>query len=233
VLELKGEDMNPEILRNVIAANLELGDYDAALAFADRAQALMPDDAGLWSIRSDIYGRMERYDDAVAALNRALELDPQYPNAYLRRGFLKLRSGDSQGGTADLQTAVDQGADVEVVAGQLLARGYNDFFKTEQYGEALTMFEVGTDLASAGRVRDQLYFFTAYGYYQVGVAIDGSNEANEACQPARRALSNFQKVLPNLDRAGAEQPQSQAQIRESTDIYIYRQEQIIRKNCGG
>jgi tetratricopeptide (TPR) repeat protein len=233
VLELKGEDMNPEILRNVIAANLELGDYDAALTFADRAQALMPEDAGLWSIRSDIYGRMERFDDAVASLDRALELDPAYPNAYLRRGFLKLRAGDSQGGTADLRTAVDQGAEVEVVTGQLLARGYNDFFKNGQYDEALAMFEVGTSLASAGRVRDQLYFFTAYGYYQQGVAIDGANEVNEACQPARRALQKFQQVLPNLDRAGAEQPQSQAQIRESTDVYIYRQEQIIRKNCGG
>ena len=119
------------------------------------------------------------------------------------------------------------------MTGQLLARGYNDFFKNGQYDEALAMFEVGTSLASAGKVRDQLYFFTAYGYYQQGVAIDQSNEANEACQPARRALSKFQQVLPNLDRAGAEQPQSQAQIRESTDVYIYRQEQIIRKNCGG
>ena len=90
------------------------------------------------------------------------------------------------------------------MAGQLLARGYNDFFKNGQYDEALAMFEVGTSLASAGRVRDQLYFFTAYGYYQQGVAIDGSNEATEACQPARRALSKFQQVLPNLDRAGAE-----------------------------
>ena len=95
------------------------------------------------------------------------------------------------------------------------------------------MFEVGTSVATPGRVRDQLYFWTAYTYYQQGVAIDGSNEVNEACQPARRALSKFQQVLPNLDRAGAEQPQSQAQIRESTDVYIYRQEQIIRKNCGG
>jgi tetratricopeptide (TPR) repeat protein len=233
VLELKGEEINPEILRNVIAANLELGDYDAALAFADRAQALIPQDAGLWSIRSDIYGRMERYDDAITALDRTLELDPAYPNAYLRRGFLRLRAGDTQGGTGDLSTAIDQGADVEVVAGQLLARGYNDFFKVGRYNEALAMFEVGTDLAHAGRVRDQLYFFTAYGYYQQGVAIDGANEAQEACQPARRALSRFQQVLPNLDRAGREQPQSQAQIRESTDVYIYRQEQIIRKNCGG
>jgi len=233
VLEIKGEDMNPEILRNVIAANLGLGDYDAALSFADRAQALMPEDAGLWSIRADIYGRMERYADAVAALDRALGLDPAYPNAHLRRGFLKLRAGDTQGGTADLRTALDQGADVDVVAGQLLARGYNDFFKNGQYDDAIAMFEVGTGLASAGKVRDQLYFFTAYGYYQQGVAIDKGNEVNEACQPARRALSRFQQVLPNLDRAGSEQPQSQAQIRESTDVYIYRQEQIIRKNCGG
>ena len=233
VLELKGEEMNPEILRNVIAANLELGDYDAALAFADRAQALMPDDPGLWSIRSDIYGRMTRLDDAIAALNRTLELDPDYPNAYLRRGFLKLRAGDSDGGTADLRTAVERGADVEMVTGQLLARGYNDFFKNGQYDQALRMFEVGTSMAGPGRVRDQLYFFTAYGYYQQGVAIDQANETNEACQPARTALSKFQQVLPNLDRAGAEQPQSQAQIRESTDVYIYRQEQIIRKNCGG
>jgi len=233
VLELKGEDMNPEILRNVIAANLELGDYDAALAFADRAQALMPQDPGLWSIRSDIYGRMERYPDAIASLNRAIELDPAYPNAYLRRGFLKLRAGDGEGGTADLRRAVEQGADTEVVTGQLLARGYNDFFKAGRYDEALAMFEVGTGMAGAGKVRDQLYFFTAYGYYQQGVAIDQQNEANQACQPARRALSKFQQVLPNLDRAGSEQPQSQAQIRESTDVYIYRQEQIIRKNCGG
>jgi tetratricopeptide (TPR) repeat protein len=233
VLELKGEDINPEILRNVIAANLELGEYDAALEFADRAQALMPDDPGLWSIRSDIYGRMERLDDAVAALDRTLELDPAYPNAYLRRGFLKLRAGDAEGGTADLRTAIQEGADTEVVAGQLLARGYNDFFKNGQYDEALAMFKVGTDIASAGRVRDQLYFFTAYGHYQQGVAIDQGNEANEACQPARRALTKFQQVLPNLDRAGSEQPESQAQIRESTDVYIYRQEQIIRKNCGG
>lgn len=233
VLELRGEDINPEILRNVIAANLELGDYDAALEFADRAQALMPDDAGLWSIRSDIYGRMERFDDAIAALNRALELDPEYPNAYLRRGFLKLRAGDAEGGTEDLRLAIQEGADTDVVAGQLLARGYNDFFKNGQYDQALAMFKVGTDVASAGRVRDQLYFFTAYGYYQQGVAIDQANEANEACQPARRALTKFQQVLPNLDRAGSEQPESQAQIRESTDVYIYRQEQIIRKNCGG
>ncbi len=233
VLELKGDEINPEILRNVVAANLELGDFDAALDFADRAQALMPDDASLWSIRADVYGRMERFDDAVAAIDRTLQLDPAYEQAYLRRGFFKLRAGDSAGAIADLRTAVDGGADADMVAGQLLARGYNDFFKSGQYEQALAMFRVGTEFSQTGRVRDQLYFFTAYGYYQQGVQIDSANEASEACQPAQRALRKFQQVPPNLDRAGSEQPQSQAQIRESTDVYIYRQEQIIRKNCGG
>lgn len=231
VLALRGDEINPEILRNVVAANLELGDYDAALDFADRAQALMPGDASLWSIRADVYGRMERYNDAVAALDRTLQLDPAYPQAKLRRGFFKLQSGDSAGAIADLRAAVDAGADADVVAGQLLARGYNDFFKGGQYEQALAMFRVGIEFAQSGRVRDQLYFFTAYGYYQQGVQIDSANESAEACEPAQRALRRFQEVIPNLNRAGSEQPQSQAQIRESTDVYIYRQEQIIRKNC--
>ncbi len=233
VLELKGEEIDPEILRNVIAANLELGDHNAALDFADRAQALMPDDAGLWSIRADVYGRMDRFADAIAALDRTLQVDADYPNGYLRRGFFKLRAGDATGAVADLRHAVDAGAEPDMVAGQLLARGYNDFFKKGRYDQALAMFRVGTEFTGSGRVQDQLYFFTAYGYYQQGVAIDSANEAAEACQPAQRALAKFQQVLPNLNRAGNEQPQSQAQIRESTDVYLYRQEQIIRKNCNG
>lgn len=231
VLALRGDQINPEILRNVVAANLELGDYDAALDFADRAQSLMPEDASLWSIRADVYGRMERFGDAVASLDRTLQLDPSYPQAKLRRGFFKLQAGDSAGAIADLRVAVQEGADPDIVAGQLLARGYNDFFKSGQYEQALAMFRVGTEFAQSGRVRDQLYFFTAYGYYQQGVQIDSANESAEACEPAQRALRRFQEVIPNLNRAGSEQPQSQAQIRESTDVYIYRQEQIIRKNC--
>ncbi|MCL7956705.1 MAG: tetratricopeptide repeat protein [marine benthic group bacterium] len=231
VLEIKGEETSPEILRNVIAAHLALGDYEQALAFADRAQASRPDDPAIWSMRADVLNKMDRPAEAAAAMDRVIELDPAYPNAHARRGFFKLAAGDTDAAIADLRLAVGEGTDADAVAGQMLSRGYNDFFKAGQYGDAIQMFKVGTEFAQPGRTRDQLYFFTAYGYYQQGVAIDAANESAEACDPARRALSNFEQVLPNLNRAGNEQPNAQTEIRESTDVYLYRQQQIIKKAC--
>ena len=231
VLQIKGEETSPEILRNVIAAHLALGEYDQALAFADRAQASRPDDPALWSMRADVYGKMDRPADAADAMDEVLALDPSYPNGHARRGFFKLSAGDTDAAIEDLRLAVDEGTDPEAVAGQMLSRGYNDYFKAGQYGEAIQMFTVGAEFAQPGRTQDQLYFFKAYGYYQQGVQIDASNESAEACAPAQRALSNFEQVLPNLNRAGNEQPNAQSDIRESTDVYLYRQQQIIRKAC--
>ena len=231
VLKIKGEETSPEILRNVIAAHLALGEYDQALAFADRAQASRPDDPALWSMRADVYGKMDRHADAADAMDEVLALDPDYPNGHARRGFFKLSAGDTDAAIEDLRLAVQEGTDPEAVAGQMLSRGYNDYFKAGQYGEAIQMFTVGAEFAQPGRTQDQLYFFKAYGYYQQGVQIDASNESAEACAPAQRALSNFEQVLPNLNRAGNEQPNAQSDIRESTDVYLYRQQQIIRKAC--
>ena len=58
-----------------------------------------------------------------------------------------------------------------------------------------------------------------------------ANQQAESCGPARRALAKFQKVVPSLQKAGDVQRNNQAQIRESTDVYLYRQQQIIRKSC--
>ncbi len=231
VLELRGEETKPELLRNVIAAHLNLGDCQEAQDFAARAQTATPNDPQLWSVSADVYNRCEKPAEAVAAMDRVLELDPEYPNAYARRGFFKLAAGQSDAAISDLRRAVDEGTDPDAVAGQMLSRGYNGPFKEGSYDEAIRMFKVGTEFAKPGRTRDQLYFFTAYAYYQQGVAIDGANESAEACEPARRALSRFEQVIPNLNRAGDEQPKAQSDIRESTDVYLYRQQQIIRKAC--
>ncbi|MFQ5746226.1 MAG: tetratricopeptide repeat protein [Gemmatimonadota bacterium] len=231
VLTLRGDDIDPKILRQVIAANLALGDLQAALDFARRAQTMMPDDPALWSITSDVYNKMGRLRDAIGALDRVLELDASYPNAHLRRGLYRLRTGEGQAAVGDLRAAVDAGTDANVVAGQLLAVGHASYFAKGDYARAISMFRTGMDFATKPEIRDQLYFFTAYGYFQQGVALDKRNEAAEACEPARRALAKFQQVMPNLRKAGRTQPRSQQQIAESTDVYLFRQEQIIKKAC--
>lgn len=228
VLELKGAEADPQMLRNVVAAYLQMGDLDAATDFAERAEQQLPEDAQLRSIKADIRARAEDWQGAVAAMDEALRLNPDLPRGLTKRGFFKLSAGDEAGAMADLRAAVQGGEDPEVVAQQLLSRGYNDFYRSGDYARAVELFDVALEFAQPGSTQEQLYFFKAASHYQLGAQLDTSNEA-EACGPARQALTQFERVLPNLNRAGSQQPEIQAQLRESTDVYLYRQQAILNK----
>jgi len=228
VLDIRGAETDPQILKNVIAAYLQLGDVQEATRFTQRAEEQLPEDASLRSLKADILARNEDFQGAVQAMNEALRLNPDLPRGLTKQGFFKLSAGDEQGALQDLRAAVEGGEDPEVVAGQLLSRGYNDFYKSGEYGRAVKLFEVATEFSKPGSTREQLYFFMGASHYQIGAQIDTSNQ-NEACQPARRALNSFRQVLPNLNKAGSQQPEIQGQLRESTDIYLYRQQAILKK----
>lgn len=228
VLELRGDETKPQILKNVVAAYLQLGELDDATRFAEQAEAQLPEDASLRSLRADVRARAGDYRGAIAAMDEALRLNPELPRGLTKRGFFKLSAGDEQGAMRDLRAAIEAGEDPDVVAQQLLSRGYNDYFQKEQYNRAAEMFETALEFAGATQTSRQLHFFAAFSHYQAGVNIDTANTA-EDCQPARRALNRFRQVLPHLNQAGNFQAENQAQLRESTDVYLYREEAILNK----
>lgn len=228
VLELRGDETNPQILKNVVAAYLQLGQLDDATRFAARAEERLPEDASLRSLRADVRARAGDFPGAIAAMDEALRIDPELPRGLMKRGFFKLTAGDEAGAMRDLRAAADGGADRDIVAQQLLSRGYNDYFQNGQYDRAAQMFETALEFAEAPQTSQQLHFFAAFSHYQAGVNIDAANQA-EACQPARQALSRFRQVLPHLNEAGNFQAENQAQLRESTDVYLYREEAILGK----
>jgi tetratricopeptide (TPR) repeat protein len=231
LLVLVGDSIEVGTLKNTIAAYMALDEIDAAIDFSDRALQQIPDSASLWSVRADALARAERYPEAAEAMNRVLTLDPAYPNAYLRRGMFKLREGDESGAVSDFREAIAAGSDPNTIASQLLARGYQDYFQKAQYRGAIGLFTTGLEFATSAEMKQQLAFFTGAAYFQQGVGLDESNNA-EGCAPAQRALDSFQKALPYMNQAGSYQSANKAQIVESTDVYIYRQQQIIRKACG-
>ncbi len=278
VFELRGDEIEPAILTNVIAAHMELGDLEAALEFSERAlerlrareaggtaaspagqdtavgqedQAAQDETAGtgedaevpgraeetteqtlarVHDLRSTIYTRMDRFQQAVRELDRVLELEPEYLNARMRRGSLSLRAGNTDRALSDFREAIDRGQDPNAVAQNLFARGYQDYFQRDQFSTAIDMFRTAREFADREDLRQQINFFTAYSYYQMGAQVDSRNQ-QETCEPARRALNTFQQVLPLLNQSGSYQQQSQSQIREAVDVQVYRQEQIIRKSC--
>ncbi|NJL86354.1 MAG: tetratricopeptide repeat protein [Leptolyngbyaceae cyanobacterium SM1_1_3] len=58
------------------------GDYEAALASANRAVGISPNFTEAWSDRSVILWYLERYAEALASTQKAIELDPTYARAW-------------------------------------------------------------------------------------------------------------------------------------------------------
>ncbi len=169
VLTIKGDNINPTILSNVINAKVLLGEYQEALDFSERAIQLIenppPAEAGeaagsgeepqmskeqllsqIHSARANVYSRMERFGDAATALEKAMSLDPNLPDGNRRVALLKLRAGDSEGAIAGFRTAVREGADPDVIAQALFGQAYNDHFQGQQRRQP-----AGIDLGELGR----------------------------------------------------------------------------------
>ncbi|MFV1987551.1 MAG: tetratricopeptide repeat protein, partial [Gemmatimonadota bacterium] len=251
VLAAKGSDVEPKMLTNVVNAYALVGDYEAALSFSDRAIEMINNPApvaegdeeegpstskekmlaSVYTARAGVYSAQEDYGAAAGALEKALENDPDLPNGYQRVALYKLRSGDTDGAIADFHTAVNNGADSDEIANALFSQGYNDHFEKDQFGPAISLFEVAAEFAKAPDTSQQIHFFAAYGYYKRGTALDDGNADAESCGPARSALQAFRGAVPHLGQSGSYQANNQAQIRDAVDVQIYRQEQIIEKAC--
>ena len=251
VVALEGASVDPSVLSNITTGYLLIEDYPGALAASDRAIASVEnpssneggedsEDSGvskesllsdLYSARSQVYGRLERYDEAAAEFQRALEYDPNIQNGSERLARFKLLAGDTEGAIADYRTAVANGGDTNAIADQLFSQAYNDHFTSGRYTQAISVFTVAAEFAESTETASRIHFFIGYGYFQRATAIDSGNEDAEACGPAQSALNAFQAVGPHLAQAGSYEAGSQGQIREAVDVQLYRQEQIIAKAC--
>lgn len=261
VLDIRGDQIAPTTLTNVINAYMLIEEYDQALAFSDRAITLinnppaatsdttgemateLPEEAQeparskdellaqVYAARANVYSRQDMHAESAAELERALELDPEVPSGYQRLGLAKLRSGDEDGAIEAFRTSVEHGANPEDIANALFGQGYNDHFQQGRYLDAIRLFDVAAEFAQTPENQRQIHFFMGFGHFQRGTNIDNANADAEACGPARQALAEFQQVLPHLNQAGQYQPESQTQIRDAVDVQLYRQEQIIRAAC--
>ena len=82
----------------------------------------MPFAGGTWRAihnRGVSYAALGRVSEAMSDLARAIELNPQYPNAYFNRAELKYKQGDYPGAVADYTIALKLGpADSAILNGR-------------------------------------------------------------------------------------------------------------------
>lgn len=230
--EMQPDSVDAGLYRNIIAAHLQLGKVEAAAEASRRALERISDAPGLWSLRADILSERGDLERAISAMDSVVALDQSYRNALFKRGVFKLRNGQMDAAMEDFGRAIEAGTNPDDVARQLFATGHGEYFQRGRYAQASRMFEAGLEFVQDTSLENQLNFWIGYSHFRRGEQIDQQNP-DETCRPARRALSQFEQVLPHMNQAGDYQADSQGQIRDAVDVYLYRQEQIIKKACEG
>ena len=100
---------------NFICWNLAINNIalPTALASCEAGLAKSPKLAAILDSKGFTLLRMGRYHDAITAYDAAIDVRPEGAASLLGRGLAKRRSGDAQGGTADISAA--QKLDPEIV----------------------------------------------------------------------------------------------------------------------
>jgi tetratricopeptide (TPR) repeat protein len=85
-------------------ALMQIGDLDLALADANRAISLSPDELG-YSLRGDIYRDRRQFAEAVEDYSRAIRLNPKNPDYFERRATVCELLGKADEARADRKAA--------------------------------------------------------------------------------------------------------------------------------
>lgn len=224
VLDLKGEETELTIVENALAAFTRADRGQEAVAFAEKALQSHSDSPRLWSLYADALGRLERYADAAAAMDKVIELDPSYQNAYLKRGQFKLQVGNDSAAMADFRQAIETGTSTSADVFSLFwsqahaARGEN------KYSTALERFSQAAEFVPAEK-RQELHFWWGYTYYQLGEGLAKPDDAS--LSQLQRALQSFQAAKEHLNQAGSVH-QAIPQLRDNSDQWILNVEARIK-----
>src|SRR5690606_11073374 len=178
------------------------------------------DDPAVWSQYATVLTSAGRHADAIQALSRVIELDPNYENIYIRRAQAQIEAGNRSAALADLELAAQRG-NPETVGEVLYGLGARAI-QAENFADAVTLLEPAHNFAAANR-RSDISFFWGYALYKQGETIARANTQGDAAQ-AERALQFFRQALPRLQASSNAQAPA---VIDASNQYIANQEAII------
>ncbi|MBY8883587.1 tetratricopeptide repeat protein [Streptomyces sp. PTM05] len=91
-----------EALATRAVLSFETGDLPGAVEDFSRSLEIAQDPVVLFN-RGSVHEELGRWKEAAADFDRVVELDPEGPDGWLRRGACRLRLGDEPGGRSDLR----------------------------------------------------------------------------------------------------------------------------------
>ncbi len=231
VYELEGETMDVAYLRNMVAAHSQLQEYAEAVELAARALETHGDEPALWSYYADALQKTGKVDEAIAALNRVLELDPAYPNAVARQAQWLFEADRQDEAVAALRQAVERGnMTSDDAAIRVFVNAHQKGVTPQQWDYAVRLIRLAKGFQVSDDTRQQLDFWLGYSLYQKARL----QQEPSTIQTAQATLPLFQEAL-RLTQGCQGYAQrnnletNRQQILTATQTYIEIQEAIIKR----
>ena len=122
-------------LKDLAASLVSTGDYNRAAGILEKVQSLSQPDSFVFTDLGNAYLRQELVDKAEPALQKALSLDPEMPQANNLMGLLDVRKGDGEAAEKYFRNAIriqPDLAEAQNNLGNLLA-GRRDYAQAEYH----------------------------------------------------------------------------------------------------
>lgn len=231
VFEEKGDSMSVSQLRNVVSANVQLGNLEDAITTAESVLEVFPEESSIWAVYSTALERTGRIDDALAALQSIETIDPEFADLYARQGNMLLAANRRDEALPILRKAVDlQGADPNTVARIIFGDAYRKGIQPEQknWGYALGGIRAAKEYEVSSETGQELNFWHGWVLYQQGILAQEAQTLESAQRSAplfRQAKEFFQGAMGYAQQRNI----NLTQIIDATDQYIEIQDAIIRR----
>ena len=233
----KGAETLVSQLRNVSAAQLQLGNVDEAISFAERAIESHPNEASVRAIFAEALKEADKITEAVAALASIEEIDPNWPNLHLRMGNWLIEAGRVEEAVPVLQKAVANGSSPDQAGNMIFSQAYAAHVQptTKNFPRFVELILLAKDFDVSTQARETYDFWHGFSLYQYGLGLQQPdsrdaavtlNVANRTLPLFRDALTFFQRGKGYADRTASINFQ---QFIEATATYIEIQEGIIAR----
>ena len=230
VFEAQGAETNVAHLRNIIRAYIQLGDLEQANTTSLRALETHAQDAEIWLLHADALQRGGSLDEAIAALDRVREINPDHPSAALRQGNWLIQAGRLEDAVEVLSAAVtDNPQQGEQAARMIFQEAYQKGYQASDYAYAIRGMTAAKELPNlSAEMTNQLNFWHGFSLYQSAVA----EQEPQTLETARSSLPKFQQAMQLLQQSGnysdtVNVPLSQ--LLENATTYVEIQEAIIKR----
>jgi tetratricopeptide (TPR) repeat protein len=230
VFEARGAEMQPDRLRNIVAAQVQLEDLPAAIALSERVLETHPNEDRIWTLYADALQRSGRLDDAIAALDRLLAIQPDHATASLRQGQWLIQAKRMDDAVPVLTRVAQQGAQQADQAARLFFNeAYTNGHQKQDYAYSIRGMTAAKRLPNiTDGMRNQLNFWHGFSLFQGAVA----EQEGQTLAGAQATLPKFRQALELFNTSGS-YPSSVnvnlAQLVENANQFIEIQDAIIRR----